>query len=75
MAEKVKKVPSVNFEECAGCSVCIENCPKNCLALTEPRFHGDTHTAAALIYKEDCIGCGICSKVCPIEGITMVTAE
>ncbi len=72
MAEKIKKLPSISFDDCAGCSVCIENCPKNCLGLTGPRFHGDIHTAAELVKKEECLGCGICAKVCPIEAITMM---
>lgn len=75
MAEREKKIPSINFDECAGCSVCIENCPKDCLGLSAPRFRGDIHTAAELLKAEDCLGCGICAKLCPIEAITMVKAE
>ena len=65
------KHPVVNVETCAGCSLCIENCPKNCLELTGPKFHGDIRTVATLARPDDCIGCGICSKVCPIIAITM----
>lgn len=75
MALKEKKIPRIDFEECAGCSVCIENCPKDCLSLSKPRFHGDTHTAAELRQAGNCAGCGICAKVCPIEAITMVLQE
>ena len=63
--------PVVNAETCAGCSVCIENCPKGCLALTAPKFHGDIRTIAELVKPEDCIGCGLCSKACPIIAIAM----
>lgn len=68
----IKKHPCVDEENCAGCSVCIENCPKDCLSLSEPKFHGDIKTVAVLVNKNDCIGCGICHSVCPIEAITMV---
>ena len=67
-----KKVPYIDYVNCAGCSVCIENCPKNCLKLSEPKFHGDIHNVVTMANKNDCIGCGICSKVCPIEAIQMV---
>ena len=66
------KKPVIDKEACAGCSVCVENCPKDCLEIEDPKFHGDIHTVAQLIFhKEDaCIGCRICSKVCPIGAIT-----
>ncbi len=57
---------------CAGCSVCVESCPQNCLELTDPAFHGDIHTVAALTDPAKCIGCGICAKTCPIEAIAML---
>lgn len=66
------KHPEIDEEMCAGCSVCIENCPKGCLELSEPKFHGDIHTVATLVKPDDCIGCGLCSKACPIAVITMV---
>lgn len=71
----IKKQPIIDEENCAGCSVCIENCPKDCLKLSDPKFHGDTRTIATVINKADCIGCGICSRVCPIEAITMVEVK
>lgn len=64
--------PTVNRETCAGCSVCIANCPKQCLELTQPGFHGDIRTIAMLARPMECIGCGICDKVCPIGAIMMV---
>lgn len=66
------KKPQIVPVACAGCSVCVENCPKNCLEIEGPKFHGDIHTVARLISgrEQDCIGCGICAKVCPIAAIT-----
>lgn len=73
--EKVAKTewkkPVVNESTCAGCSVCIENCPKGVLELTEPKFHGDIRTVAKLADPDGCIGCGICAKICPIEAIKL----
>jgi Pyruvate/2-oxoacid:ferredoxin oxidoreductase delta subunit len=75
-AERVPKEkwprPWIDSENCVGCSLCIEDCPKFCLELTEPKFHGDIRTYAALKRPEDCIGCGICARRCPIEAIVML---
>ena len=64
--------PYVNRAICAGCSVCVSNCPKNCLELSEIKQHGDIRVFAQLKADADCIGCGICSKACPIDAISMV---
>ena len=68
---KVKNKPYIDAVTCAGCSVCIENCPMDCLALTRPAYHGDIHTYAYMQDETKCISCGICAKVCPIDVITM----
>ena len=67
---KKKKTPYINEETCAGCSVCVVNCPMDCLSIEAPKFHGDINTIACLD-ETKCIGCGICAKVCPIEAIEM----
>ena len=64
-----KKKPVINEDTCAGCSVCVENCPMNSLAISEPKYRGDIRTIAYLKTSETCIGCGICAKVCPIQAI------
>lgn len=73
--EKVPKAqwkkPVIDHDLCAGCSVCVINCPVDCLEIEAPRFHGDIHTAAVLARPKDCIGCGICVRHCPIDAITI----
>ena len=68
---KKKKWPVINQKECAGCSVCVEHCPMECLRISAPRFRGDIHTMAELAEPERCTGCGICAKNCPIRAIVM----
>lgn len=68
---KIKDKPYIDAISCVGCSLCIENCPVDCLALSEPKYHGDTHTYAYAKYPQKCISCGICAKHCPIDVITM----
>lgn len=67
---KAKEKPYINPKTCAGCSVCVENCPMGCLKIEGPKYHGDIHTIACLD-PEKCIGCGICAKACPIRAIEM----
>lgn len=55
--------PVVDRENCAGCSVCAENCPEDCLALCPPAFHGDIHIVIELVRPESCIGCGLCAQL------------
>lgn len=66
-----KEHPSIDSKTCAGCSVCVENCPMDCLKIEEAKFHGDIQTIAYLANPNTCIGCGICAKVCPIRAIVM----
>lgn len=65
------KRPMIDRTACAGCSVCVEHCPFDCLKIEAPKFHGDIDTIAYLYLEKQCIGCGICARVCPIRAITM----
>lgn len=58
--------------DCVGCSLCVMNCPKQCLAIGQPLFKGDTNTRAELVSPNDCIGCGLCVSACPIDAVTLV---
>lgn len=69
------KKPYIDKEICAGCSLCVENCPTDCLTIEDPDFHGDINTAAMLAHPDKCIGCKICAKVCPIDAVHFDTAE
>lgn len=58
-------------DECVGCSLCVINCPKRCLAIGAPAFSGDIRTRAQLVAPDDCIGCGLCVAACPIEAVAL----
>ena len=70
MMKKIREVPWIDEKECAGCSVCVENCPMDCISIGPPKFHGDIRTVAQADTTR-CIGCGICAKACPIRAIEM----
>ena len=66
------KKPEIEPALCAACSVCVENCPKECLSISDPRYHGDITMVALLRRPEDCIGCGICADRCPVGAIALI---
>ena len=74
---QTKRIPKKEWlhlvfdERCLGCSLCIINCPKRCLDISEPAFHGDIRTHAQLSRPEDCLGCGLCVAACPIDAVTL----
>ena len=74
-AKKDWAKPVVNTATCAGCSVCVVNCPKQCLEITGPKEHGDIRTVVALVRPEDCIACGKCADACPIRAIKLVKPD
>lgn len=59
--------PYIDSEKCVGCSLCIENCPQDCIELSKPKFQGDIHIYAFLCRANECISCGLCAKACPIK--------
>ena len=76
--QETTKVPKTDWKKpvfdesiCVGCSVCVENCPENCLEIEAPKFHGDINTIARLARSEDCIDCRICANVCPIDTVRL----
>ena len=65
--------PVIDVTVCTGCSLCIENCPANCLALG--KAEGVVQEVAALSQPEKCIGCGVCRDSCPIGALEMLLPD
>lgn len=66
-----RPAPSIDGKKCSACGICIENCPADALALSEPQKMSDTDLHTVLAAPERCVGCGMCERVCPIKAITM----
>lgn len=51
-----------DIEQCYGCGICVEVCPKRCLSFGE-----DAYGFRVIKFDDsnDCISCGKCKKVCP----------
>ena len=59
-------VPDFNPGECAGCGLCVSNCPANAITLSKGK---------AKIDEANCIGCGECVVVCKAEALNAKWSE
>jgi len=53
-------MPWVEKSECAGCGVCVKECPVDAIEMVEE---------IAEINMDECIRCGICHEVCPQDAV------
>ena len=70
MAEQKRPRPVIDDKVCIGCAMCLENCPRGCLALEMPAREDAIQEVAVLREPEKCIGCNLCYKACPADAIT-----
>ncbi|MCK5074064.1 MAG: ferredoxin family protein [Bacteriovoracaceae bacterium] len=70
MSENTLPRVEIDPDQCKGCELCIVECPKKVLELTDKINHlGYTYAT----YKgEGCTGCGICFYACPEPGAITV---
>ena len=62
---------SFNTDECKGCGLCVDACPKKILVLAEDKINKKGHHPAECINMEECIGCASCGLMCPDCVITV----
>lgn len=58
-----------NSEQCDGCKLCIEFCPKELLTTDANKFNSRMLHYAVVIDLEDCVGCRQCERLCPTASI------
>lgn len=62
-------------DECKGCQLCIEWCPKQCI-IVSPSINKIGYQFAEFKPGDTaCTACGICFYVCPEPGTITVIAE
>ena len=52
-------------ERCKGCGLCVDACPKKCLAIAEDKLNAKGYSPAYMAEPEKCIGCAFCATMCP----------
>ena len=58
-------------DECKGCGLCIDACPKKILRLSEEKINKKGHHPAECFSMDDCVGCASCAMMCPDCVITV----
>jgi 2-oxoglutarate ferredoxin oxidoreductase subunit delta len=54
----------IKSEKCKECGLCINACPKQCIAFSK-QFNKVGYHWAVLEKEDACIGCGFCYMTCP----------
>jgi len=53
----------IDSERCKGCGLCVEVCPKSCIAISKKSNKSGYFPAQAT--NSDCTGCAACAIICP----------
>jgi formate hydrogenlyase subunit 6/NADH:ubiquinone oxidoreductase subunit I len=67
--------PKLDLKKCVACVICIEVCPVDCLALSEPGNSQDFIRYPYLENAKTCIACGFCAVECPVDAIEMAAGS
>ena len=46
---------------CKGCGLCVDACPKGCLAIAADKINKKGYSPAVMEHPEKCIGCAFCA--------------
>lgn len=60
----------VNEDQCKGCGLCIDACPKNIISAAD-RLNMKGYHPAHVTDMSKCIGCAACATMCPDVAITV----
>ena len=52
-------------DNCKGCGLCVDACPKNLLQLSPDKINKKGHHPAEITDQDACVGCAACAMMCP----------
>lgn len=58
----------IDVDKCKGCGLCVDVCPKHCLAMGDT-FNKTGCRTAVLKNNDACVSCGFCFQICPDTAI------
>jgi 2-oxoglutarate ferredoxin oxidoreductase subunit delta len=61
----------IDIEACKGCSLCVLNCPTECLALNTSDTNSYSLHYSYVVDQDKCIACMNCAVICPDAAITV----
>lgn len=59
--------PIIDTTDCIGCSVCVDACPQDVLAVPDD--------VVEIVNEDKCIACGDCMEECPMGCITEIQED
>ncbi len=60
-----------NTDNCKGCGLCVDACPKKILRLATEKINKKGHHPAEIVDQAACIACASCALMCPDVIITV----
>ncbi len=61
---KVRGKIKIDTEQCKGCGLCVEACPKNVITISK-HSNKNGYFPAKVVNIIDCFGCAFCAIICP----------
>ncbi|MDR2503581.1 MAG: ferredoxin family protein [Deltaproteobacteria bacterium] len=61
---------SIDSQQCKGCMLCVEECPKS--ALTPGETRGSRGYLMPRANNGKCVSCGLCALLCPDLAISII---
>lgn len=58
-------------DRCKGCGLCVDVCPRHCLALDESIVNVLGYHPVHLTDASACTSCAICARICPDTAFTV----
>ena len=56
---------TINVDNCKGCGLCVDVCPKAVLEISKNKINKKGHKPVEAVKEESCIGCAFCATMCP----------